>query len=115
MRRAMGGASSSAASGTAARAARVAGRSVHTASPPARASHSAASGVNVNALLKDVAGKDLLDGTGRVALDVDTVGKSVGELRSHLHGTASLNLRDGAISLTPMPTPGRNVHRLLAV
>ena len=56
-----------------------------------------ATGVNVNALLKDVAGKDLLDGTGRVALDVDTVGKSVGELRSHLHGTASLNLRDGAI------------------
>ncbi len=56
-----------------------------------------ATGVNVNALLKDVAGKDLLEGTGRVALDVDTTGKSVGELRSHLRGTASLNLRDGAI------------------
>ena len=56
-----------------------------------------ATGVNVNALLKDVAGKDILEGTGRVALDVDTTGKSVGELRSHLHGSASLNLRDGAI------------------
>jgi AsmA protein len=56
-----------------------------------------ATGVNVNALLKDVAGKDLLEGSGRVAMDVDTTGKSVGELRSRLHGTASLNLRDGAI------------------
>ncbi|QTN24224.1 AsmA family protein [Rhizobacter sp. AJA081-3] len=56
-----------------------------------------ATGVNVNALLKDVAGKDLLEGTGRVAMDVDTTGKSIGELRSHLRGTASLNLRDGAI------------------
>jgi AsmA protein len=56
-----------------------------------------ASGVNVNALLRDVAAKDILEGTGRVNLDVDTTGGSVGELRSHLRGTAALNLRDGAI------------------
>lgn len=56
-----------------------------------------ANGVNVNALLKDVAGKDLLEGSGRVNLDVDTTGRSVGELRSHLRGNAALNLRDGAI------------------
>ena len=56
-----------------------------------------ATGVNVNALLKDVAGKDLLDGTGRVGLDVDTTGRTVGELRSKLRGTAALNLRDGAV------------------
>jgi AsmA protein len=54
-------------------------------------------GVNVNALLKDVAGKDLLDGTGRVAADVNTSGASLGALRSNLAGTAALQLRDGAI------------------
>ena len=30
-------------------------------------------------------------------------------------GAETIHLRDGAISVTPMPTPGRNVHRLLAV
>jgi len=56
-----------------------------------------ATGVNVNALLKDVAAKDILEGTGRVQLDVDTTGRSVAELRSHLRGNAALILRDGAI------------------
>jgi len=56
-----------------------------------------ANGVNVNALLKDVAGKDLLDGTGRVAADVNTSGASLGALRSNLAGTAALQLRDGAV------------------
>ena len=56
-----------------------------------------ATGVNVNALLKDVAAKDLLEGTGRVTLDVDTTGRTVGELRSRLQGTAALQLRDGAV------------------
>ena len=57
----------------------------------------AASGVNVNALLKDVAGKDLLEGTGRVSADVNTTGASLGALRSNLAGVAALELRDGAI------------------
>jgi len=57
----------------------------------------AANGVNVNALLKDVAGKDILEGTGRVDADLTTGGKSIGEFRSRLAGTAALNLRDGAI------------------
>lgn len=56
-----------------------------------------ATGVNVNALLKDVANKDLLEGTGRVALDVDSTGRSVAELRSRLHGSAALQLHDGAV------------------
>ena len=57
----------------------------------------AANGVNVNALLKDVAGKDLLEGTGRVSADVTTSGASIGDFRSRLAGTAALQLRDGAI------------------
>jgi AsmA protein len=56
-----------------------------------------ANGVNVNALLKDVAQKDILDGTGRVVLDVDSAGRSVNELKSRLQGKAALQLRDGAI------------------
>lgn len=57
----------------------------------------AANGVNVNALLKDVAGKDLLEGTGRVTADLNTTGASLGALRSNLAGVAALELRDGAI------------------
>jgi AsmA protein len=56
-----------------------------------------ATGVNVQALLKNVADKDLLEGTGRVAADLTTQGASVGAMRSNLAGTANLQLRDGAI------------------
>ena len=56
-----------------------------------------ADNVNVNALLKDVAGKDLLDGTGRVTADVTTSGATVGALRSNLAGTTALQLRNGAV------------------
>jgi AsmA protein len=56
-----------------------------------------ASGVDVNALLKDVAGKDLLEGRGRVTADVRAQGKTLGALRSSLAGTAALQLRDGAV------------------
>ena len=56
-----------------------------------------AAGVNVNALIKDVAAKDWIEGTGRVTLDVDTAGHSVNEMKSHLKGSASLQVRDGAI------------------
>ncbi|MEO8154357.1 MAG: AsmA family protein, partial [Rhizobacter sp.] len=72
-----------------------------TAFADARASrvsvNATATGVNVNALLKDVAKKDILEGTGRVTLDVESAGRSVNELKSRLKGTAALQLRDGAI------------------
>jgi AsmA protein len=56
-----------------------------------------ANGVNANALLKDVAGKDLLEGTGRVSADLSTSGASIGALRANLAGAAALQLRDGAV------------------
>jgi AsmA protein len=71
--------------------------SAQAAAPQRVAIKLAASGVNVNALLKDVAGKDLLEGTGRVSADLTTQGASVGALRSQLAGTAALQLRDGAV------------------
>ncbi|MGE5117502.1 MAG: AsmA family protein [Betaproteobacteria bacterium] len=57
----------------------------------------AGNGVDVNALLKDVAGFDRLEGTGRVAADLNSAGRSVTELRRTLAGSASLQLRDGAV------------------
>jgi AsmA protein len=56
-----------------------------------------AANVNVNALLKDVAQKDVLEGTGRVTLEVESAGRSVNELKSRLQGKAALQLRDGAV------------------
>jgi AsmA protein len=56
-----------------------------------------AAGIDIRPLLKDVADKDMLEGRGRVALDVATGGRTVGALRSALGGTASLQLRDGAV------------------
>ncbi len=56
-----------------------------------------ADSVNVNALLKDLADKDLLEGTGRVVADLNSGGASIGALRSNLAGTAAVRLRDGAI------------------
>jgi AsmA protein len=57
----------------------------------------AAEGVNVNPLLKDVAGKDLLEGTGRVTADLQSGGAGVGALRSSLVGSAAVQLRNGAV------------------
>lgn len=72
-----------------------------TAFADARASRVAvkgsASGVDVNALVRDLADKDWITGTGRVALDLDTAGRTVGEMKSRLKGSAALQVRDGAI------------------
>jgi AsmA protein len=72
-----------------------------TAFADARASRVAvnatAQNVNIAAVLKDVARKDLLEGTGRVTLDVESAGRSVNELKSRLQGKAALQLRDGAL------------------
>lgn len=56
-----------------------------------------AENVDINALLKDVAGKDVLEGRGQLKWDVNTGGRTVPQLTSGLDGTASLLLRDGAV------------------
>lgn len=56
-----------------------------------------ADGVNILALMKDVAGKEVLEGTGQVKLAVSSSGRSVSQLTSGLNGTASVVLRDGAV------------------
>ena len=57
----------------------------------------AANAVNINSLLKDVAGKDAMEGKGRVVADIDTAGRSVSEMKSRLKGNVALQLRDGAV------------------
>ena len=56
-----------------------------------------AEGVDIQALLKDVAGKDVLEGRGQVKADVSTTGRTVQQLTAGLDGTASVLLRDGAV------------------
>ncbi len=56
-----------------------------------------ARGVDVNPLLKDVAGKDLLEGRGNVSAELASSGSTISALRSRLGGRAVLQLRDGAI------------------
>ncbi|MBI5900636.1 MAG: AsmA family protein [Rhodocyclales bacterium] len=55
------------------------------------------SGISINPLLKDLAGKDLLEGRGNLALDLASRGDSVAAMKKALAGTASLSLKDGAI------------------
>ena len=55
------------------------------------------SGVAVGPLLRDVAQKDVLEGKGNVALDVNTAGKSVNGMKKALAGNARVALKDGAI------------------
>jgi AsmA protein len=54
-------------------------------------------GVSINPLLKDLAGKDLLEGRGSVAVDLGAHGDSVSALKKSLAGTASISLKEGAI------------------
>ncbi|MEO5734028.1 MAG: AsmA family protein [Rubrivivax sp.] len=56
-----------------------------------------ANGVDIGALLKTVADKDLLVGTGRVTADVQTTGTTLAAMRSALAGSAALQVRDGAV------------------
>lgn len=55
------------------------------------------SGVDIGALLKDAADSDLIEGRGRVAVDLKTRGATVDDLKSRLAGTAQLAIEGGAI------------------
>jgi AsmA protein len=54
-------------------------------------------GISINPLMKDLLNKDLLEGRGTVALDINTQGASVGAMKKALGGNASLSLKDGAV------------------
>jgi AsmA protein len=54
-------------------------------------------GIAIGPLLKDVAQKDLLDGHGNIALDVNAAGPTVEAMKRALAGSAKVQLKDGAI------------------
>jgi len=54
-------------------------------------------GVSIGPLLKDLMGRDALEGRGQVALDVTTAGPTVGAMKKALAGSARLELKDGAV------------------
>jgi len=55
------------------------------------------SGIDIAPLLKDFANKDVLEGRGSVVLDISGRGATIPALKKSLTGSASLNLKDGAI------------------
>jgi len=54
-------------------------------------------GIAIQPLLSDLAGKDMLSGTGSVALDLKTAGANTYAMTNGLGGTMQVRLRDGAI------------------
>ncbi|HEX5093475.1 MAG TPA: AsmA family protein [Burkholderiales bacterium] len=55
------------------------------------------SGIAIGPLLKDLMGRDALEGRGKVALDVTTAGPTVGAMKKALAGSARMELTDGAV------------------
>ena len=54
-------------------------------------------GIQAGPLLRDLAGKDLLSGTGTVTADMTTAGLTPQEMQQNLDGTLSLKFLDGAV------------------
>jgi AsmA protein len=55
------------------------------------------SGIAIGPLLRDLMGRDALEGRGKVALDVTTAGPTVGAMKKALAGSARIELKDGAL------------------
>jgi AsmA protein len=54
-------------------------------------------GIAVGPLLKDLMGRDALEGRGSVALDVNAAGATVNAMKKSLDGSARIDLKDGAV------------------
>ena len=54
-------------------------------------------GISVGPLVRDLAGRDAIEGHGNVALELQGAGATVGAIKKSLEGNARVALRDGAI------------------
>jgi len=75
----------------------------------------AAQNVAIGALLRDAAHKDLLEGKGSVALDVQSTGATVPAMKKALAGTAHLAMKDGAIKGFNLADTARNVKSAIGM
>lgn len=71
--------------------------SVATTHPARFAMRQNLMGIDVGPLLKDVSGKNPIEGKGNVQFDVAAAGRTFTELRKTLNGNARLMLHDGAV------------------
>lgn len=69
--------------------------------------------ININPLMKDAVDKDLIEGRGNLALDVTAAGSTVTAMKKALGGSASVNLRDGAIKGINLAQTLRETRALL--
>ena len=76
---------------------KLAGAATVGASPVRLALKQNLTGVSVGPLLKDLMGKEQLEGRGNVTVDVTSQGDTVSAIKKALGGSARLDLRDGAI------------------
>jgi len=71
-------------------------------------------GVAVGPLLRDYARKDLLEGRGDIAFDVNAAGATTLAIKRALAGSARLQMREGAIKGINLNNPAGNVKSALA-
>ncbi|MCC6210124.1 MAG: AsmA family protein, partial [Burkholderiales bacterium] len=71
--------------------------------------------VSVGPLLRDAAQKDVLEGRGNLALDVQGAGATVTALKKTLGGTARVDIRDGAIKGVNLAEKMRNVKGMVGM
>jgi AsmA protein len=70
-------------------------------------------GVQVQPLMKDLANRDAVEGTGTIHLDVTGSGKTVAAAKKSLAGTVRLQVRDGAIRGFDLAKSLRDFRRVL--
>ncbi|WP_296556226.1 AsmA family protein [Pigmentiphaga sp.] len=70
--------------------------------------------VSLQPLLSDLGHKDGLIGRATVALNLTATGKTVGQMKRGLNGTASLAVRDGAVKGVNIAQSLREFHSLLS-
>jgi AsmA protein len=76
---------------------KLAGSATVNASPVRLALKQTLTGVDVGPLLKDLMGKEQVDGRGNVSVDVTSQGDTVSAIKKALGGSARVDLRNGAI------------------
>jgi len=70
-------------------------------------------GISIGPLLRDAIDKDMLEGKGRVTLDVSGEGKTLSAIKKALNGSASLDLTDGALKGINIAATIRNARARL--